>query len=226
MNKIIDTLFGQGRWKLFVEGYFNTIVITVFAVLIGVIIGTLLAICKVLPKNRWWQIVLDKFASVYLAVIRGTPIMVQLMIFYFLLTKNIPMSPLLIAIVGFGINSGAYVAEIMRSGIMSIEKGQMEAGRSLGLSYGKTMIKIILPQAVKNILPALGNEAIVLIKETSVASVVTVTEFFNAAKYITSATYDYITPYLFIALVYFLTVMLLSFLLSKFEKKLRSGDAR
>lgn len=225
-NKIYDVLFSGGRWKLFVEGYVNTIVIAVFALIIGVIIGTLLSLCKVIPRNTWWAKILNKVADVYIAVIRGTPILVQLMIFYFIIFKGVDMPALIIVIIGFGINSGGYVAEIMRSGIMSIDKGQMEAGRSLGLGYGATMTKIILPQAIKNILPALGNEVIVLIKETSVASVITITEFWNAAQYIASQSYNVFIPYIFAALVYLLTVLLLSFGLSKLEKKLRKGDAR
>lgn len=226
IDKIIDILFRDGRFGLFVEGYVNTIIITVGAIAIGIILGVLLSICKVLPRKAWWQKILNKIADVYITVIRGTPILVQLAILYFGILRSIDIPVLIVAVFGFGINSGAYVAEIMRGGIMSVAKGQMEAGRSLGLSYGQTMVKIILPQAVKNILPALGNEAIVLVKETSVASIITVTEFFNAAKLVTSATYNFFIPYLFAAAVYLVTVMLMTFGLSKLEKRLRRGDVK
>lgn len=223
---VLETLFGKGRWKLFIEGYVNTIIIAVTALIIGVVIGTLIALCKVIPRNKWWGKFLNGFGSVYLTVIRGTPVLVQLMIYYFILFPSLRLPALLVAIIGFGINSGAYVGEIIRGGMLSVAKGQMEAGRSLGLSYSQTMMRIIIPQAVKNILPALGNEAIVLVKETSVASVITVMEFWNAATKVGTASYDVIAPYLFAAAVYLVTVMLMSFGLSKLERRLRRGDAR
>ncbi len=225
MARIIEVLFGADRWKLFLTGYLNTIIMSVGAVVFGIILGTLLAVCKVLPRDRLYAKILNKIADVYITVIRGTPILVQLMIFYFAVFPA--ATPVLItAIVGFGINSAAYVAEIMRSGIMSLDHGQMEAGRSLGLSYKQTMFKIVLPQAVKNILPALGNELIVLVKETSVASLVTITELTEAARRVSTVTYEAFIPYLFVAVVYLLTVMLLSFGLTKLEKRLRKSERK
>ena len=200
--------------------------ITFGALVLGIIIGTLLSICKVLPKKNVLNKVLSGFADVYLAVIRGTPVLVQLMIIYYLIFFGVMVSPYVIAIVGFGINSGAYVCEIMRGGIMGVDRGQMEAGRSLGLSYNQTMAKIILPQSVKNILPALGNEAITLVKETSVAVIIGVSEFFAEIKAIATSNYDMLTPYLFAAVVYLITVFIMSTLLKKLEKRLRKSEGK
>lgn len=224
--EIVDILFSRGRFGLLVDGYINTLIITVCSVIFGFIFGVLLAVCKVLPRVRWWQKVLYYIAHVYITVIRGTPVLVQLAILYFGVFYGVDIPPLFVAVIGFGINSSAYVAEIMRGGIMSVAKGQMEAGRSLGMSYGQTMIKIVIPQAVKNILPALGNEVIVLVKETSVASVITVTEFFTATQNITNVSFNFFIPYLFAALVYLATTMILAYLVSLLEKRLRRGDAR
>lgn len=209
-----------------VQGFVNTLIITFFAILIGIVIGTILAIFKVLPQKRIVFRVLSRAADTYIAVIRGTPILVQLMIFYYIVFYGVRINSLFVAVIGFGINSGAYVAEIMRSGILAVDIGQTEAGRSLGLGYKDNMILIVLPQALKNILPALGNEAIMLVKETSVASVITVTEFFNAIKLIGKASYNVTVPYLFSALVYLVTVLLMTWGISRLEAYLRKGDVR
>jgi His/Glu/Gln/Arg/opine family amino acid ABC transporter permease subunit len=223
---VFEILFKDGRLGMMAQGLLNTFVITFFAILIGIVIGTALAVCKVLPQDTLWARILSRFADVYIAVIRGTPILVQLMIFYYIVFYGIAVNALLVAVIGFGINSGAYVAEIMRSGILAVDKGQTEAGRSLGLGYKATMFKIVLPQAVKNILPALGNEVIMLVKETSVASIITVTEFFNAVKSIGYASYNLTVPYLFAAAVYLVIVLGLTYAIGKLEKRLRRGDAR
>ncbi|GHV84212.1 amino acid ABC transporter permease [Spirochaetia bacterium] len=226
MRQIFEILFTRGRIDLMVQGFINTLIITFFAVLIGTVIGTILAIFKVLPQKSLFSKIASRAADVYIAVIRGTPILVQLMIFYYIVFYGVQINSLLVAIIGFGINSGAYVAEIMRSGIMAVDIGQTEAGRSLGLSYKENMTLIVLPQAVKNILPALGNEAIMLVKETSVASVITVSEFFNTIKLIGKASYNVTVPYLFSALIYLITVLLMTAGISKLERYLRRGDRK
>lgn len=226
MARIIEVLFTTDqRWEIFLYGYLNTVLISLGAVVLGIILGILLAVCKVLPRDRIIVKILNKAADVYITVIRGTPVLVQLMIFYFaVFPAGTP--EIIVAIIGFGINSSAYVAEIIRSGIMSLDPGQMEAGRSLGLSYPATMIKIVLPQAVKNILPALGNELIVLVKETSVASVVTITELTEAARRVSSDSYEAFIPYFFVAIVYLLTVLILTYFLTKLEKRLRKSERK
>lgn len=213
------------------EAYGWTIFITVFALLIGIILGTLLAVCRVIPQTNIVSKALNKIAGAYISIFRGTPLMVQLFIFSFVIFArvvlvNSTVSAYLIAVIGFGLNSAAYVSENIRAGILSIDKGQMEAGRALGLSYGKTMWNVILPQAAKNIIPPLGNEAITLVKDTSVALIIGVNEFFTAIKLLTASTYNVLTPYLFAAVVYYITVAIMSFGLNKLEKRLRRSDAR
>jgi His/Glu/Gln/Arg/opine family amino acid ABC transporter permease subunit len=226
VEEIAGILFTRGRMGLMAQGFINTLIITFFAVLMGIAIGTILAIFKVLPQKKLVSRVLSRIADVYIGAIRGTPILVQLMIFYYIVFYGVRINSLFVAVIGFGINSAAYVAEIMRSGILAVDIGQTEAGRSLGLSYRDNMILIVLPQALKNILPALGNEAIMLVKETSVASVITVTEFFNAIKLIGKASYNVTVPYLFSALVYLVTVLLMTRGISGLEGYLRRGDMR
>ena len=213
------------------RAYGWTIFITVGALIIGIILGTLIAVCKVIPHNNFITKALDKIVSVYVAIFRGTPLTVQLFIFYFIIFAGVTIinsniHPYLIAVVGFGLNSAAYVSETIRAGILSVDKGQMEAGRALGLSYGKTMRSVIIPQAAKSIIPPLGNEAITLVKDTSVALVIGVSEFFTAIRNIVAATYDVLTPYIFAAIVYFVTVLIMTFALNKLEKRLRRSDAR
>ncbi|MCQ2409041.1 MAG: amino acid ABC transporter permease [Clostridia bacterium] len=229
--KIDFSIFNPDIIKLLGTAYGWTIAITVVALAIGIIIGTVLAIFMVLPKTNIFNKFLNFIANAYLAVIRGTPSLVQLMIIYFVIFSDVvffnrAVSPYIIAMIGFGLNSGAYVAEIMRAGIQSVDKGQMEAGRSLGLSYGSTMWHIILPQSAKNILPPLGNEAIALVKETSVALIIGVSEFFTAIKSIAASTYNVITPYLLAAVVYFVTVYIMTIGIKLLEKRLRKNEHR
>ena len=213
------------------RAYGWTLFIAVGALTIGVILGTLIAVCKVIPHNNFITKALDKITSLYVAIFRGTPLTVQLFIFYFIIFASVTIinsviHPYLIAVVGFGLNSAAYVSETIRAGILSVDKGQMEAGRALGLSYGKTMRSVIIPQAAKSIIPPLGNEAITLVKDTSVALVIGVSEFFTAIRNIVAATYDVLTPYIFAAIVYFVTVLIMTFILNKVEKRLRRSDVR
>jgi len=229
--KIDLSIFNENIIKLLAKAYGWTLAITAVALVIGIIIGTILAIFMVLPKTNLFNKFLNFIANTYLAIIRGTPALVQLMIIYFVIFADViffnrEINPYIIAMLGFGINSGAYVAEIMRAGIQSVDKGQMEAGRSLGLSYGSTMWHIILPQSAKNILPPLGNEAVALIKETSVALIIGVSEFFTAIKSIAASTYNVITPYLLAAIVYFVTVYIMVFFIKLLEKRLRQNEHR
>ena len=229
MKLDFSIIFRKEILLLLLKSYGWTLAITVMALAIGIILGTILAVFMVLPKDKFINKVLNGFSQTYLAVIRGTPVLVQLMIICFVIFAGViffnrEVSPYIIATIGFGLNSAAYVAEIMRAGIMSVDRGQFEAGRAVGLSYGTTMKRIILPQSAKNILPPLGNEAIVLLKETSVALIIGVSEFFTAIKGIVNTSYNVITPYLFAAAVYFVTVYLISFGLKLLERRLARSE--
>ncbi|MBQ9115290.1 MAG: amino acid ABC transporter permease [Clostridia bacterium] len=229
MKLDFSIIFRKEILLLLLKSYGWTLAITVMALAIGIILGTLLAVFMVLPKDKFINKVLNAFSQTYLAIIRGTPVLVQLMIICFVIFADViffnrEISPYIIATIGFGLNSAAYVAEIMRAGIMSVDRGQFEAGRAVGLSYGTTMKRIILPQSAKNILPPLGNEAIVLLKETSVALIIGVSEFFTAIKGIVNTSYNVITPYLFAAIVYFITVYLISFGLKLLERRLQRSE--
>ncbi len=225
----LTIIFKKEILLLLLKSYGWTIAITAMALALGIIIGTILAVFMVLPKTNVFSRILNGFAKIYLALIRGTPTLVQLMIIYFVILADViifnrEVSPYFVAAIGFGINSGAYVAEIMRAGIMSVDKGQMEAGRAVGLSYGTTMMNVVLPQSARNILPPLGNEAIVLVKETSVALIIGVQEFFTTIKGLVNSTYNVITPYLFAAIVYFITVFIMSTILKYIERRLAKSD--
>lgn len=211
------------RYIVYFQGLKITLLISFFAILIGIVIGVMVAIVKVTATNakmKW----LVSVCNVYINIIRGTPLMVQLLIIYNLIFTSRNTNELVVGAVCFGINSGAYVAEIIRAGIESIDRGQLEAGRSLGLNYLQTMRLIILPQAVRNILPALGNEFIVLIKETSVASVIAINDLTKVAQYIGSRTWDILPPLVIAAAFYLVIVMGFTKLLGIFERRLAKGD--
>ena len=214
----------DNRWKYIVNGLGVTLRVTLFAVLIGIAIGFVIAIIRSTYEKTGKLKILNFLANIYLTVIRGTPVVVQLLIIYFVIFASFRVDKIFVAIVAFGINSGAYVAEIIRSGIMSIDPGQMEAGRSLGFNYIQTMWHIIIPQAFKNVLPALGNEFIVLLKETSVAGYIALEDLTKGADIIRSQTYSPFIPLLSVAAIYLGIVMLLSFLLKKLERRLRSSE--
>ena len=216
----------DSRWQFIVSGLKNTIIITFFAVLLGIFLGFVIAIVRSTHDKTGKLKILNVICRVYLTVIRGTPTMVQLLIVFYVIFATIDPGKIVVAIIAFGMNSAAYVAEIVRSGIMSIDQGQFEAGRSLGLNYTQTMIKIILPQAVKNILPALGNEFITLLKDTSLITVIGGKEMTYAAKAVIAKTYQGLFPLFGIALMYLLLVMLFSKLLSVLERRLRQSDRR
>ena len=212
------------RWKYMVNGLGNTIKITFFAVLLGIVLGFLVALIRsTYEKTRklWF---LDMLCRVYLTVIRGTPVLIQLMIIYFVVFGSMRIDKVLVSVLAFGINSGAYVAEIFRSGIMSIDNGHFEAGRSLGFNYRQTMFYIVTPQAFKNVLPALGNEFIVLLKETSVAGYIAIQELTKGADIIRSRTYNAYMPLLAAGAIYLIMVMIFTHFVQKLERRLRNSD--
>ena len=208
------------RWMSLLWGLFVTLKITFFAVILGFVLGFSVAIVRNVYENTKKLKILNFICNVYLTVIRGTPVVVQLLIIYFVIFSSIRIDKSIAAILAFGINSGAYQAEIFRSGIISIPKGQMEAGRSLGFSYAQTMVNIIMPQAIKNVLPTLGNEFIVLMKETSVAGYIALEDLTKAGDVIRSRTYSAMMPFLAVALLYLIMVMFFTYLLKLFERRL------
>ena len=214
----------DNRYMYLVKGFFVTLEIAFCAVLLGLIIGFAVAVVRCTADQTGELKYLDFLCRVYLTIIRGTPVVVQLLIIYFVIFGSLDVSKVLVAVVAFGINSGAYVAEIIRGGINSIDPGQMEAGRSLGLSYSRTMGFIVLPQALKNVLPALGNEFIVLLKETSVAGYIALQDLTKAGDIIRSQTYDAFLPLMAVALIYLAVVMLLSWLLGRLETRLKRNE--
>lgn len=207
-------------------GLLNTLQIAAFGFLIGLVLGSLLAVFKVLPAYHAWQKVLSRIADVYIALFRGTPIVAQLLVGWYVLKPLLglkSMTALTACIVIFGLNSAAYVGEIVRGGILSVDKGQMEAGRALGLSYAATMGRIVLPQAYRNTLPTLGNELISLVKETSVVSFVGAIDLFNAFSKIGAHNYEYMIPYLALAAIYLVMIVLITIALKLIEKRLAKG---
>ncbi len=223
INNLYRTFIEKDRYMAFVNGLGVTLEISFFAVLLGVAIGVLVAVVKYSAAKNKAMRPLDLLCSLYVNIIRGTPVYVQLLIMNSIVLASMK-NHTVIAIVTFGINSGAYVAEIIRAGINSIDKGQFEAGASLGLSSGTVMKAIILPQAIKNILPALGNEFITLIKETAIAGALAVSDMTKAAERISGVTYDLYTPLLSVAVIYLVLVMGLTKLLHIFERRLAESD--
>ena len=228
VDKFIDIFIDQNGYVRVVEGLQNTLLIAVLGLLIGIVIGTLIATVRVVPKYKLLPRVLNGFCSFYVALFRGSPMVVQLLVGYYVLLPllGVRTSGLNVAIAVFGLNSGAYISEIMRSGIQSVDPGQMEAGRAVGLSFSASMCKIVIPQAVKNILPTLGNEFITLVKETSVVSFVAVADLYMAFNYIGSNSYAFIGPYLVMAVIYIVLVLVISLLVKLLERSLRKSDRR
>ncbi len=222
--KFTNNFITDNRWKYLWDGLGVTLKVTFFAVLIGILLGFTIAIIRSTHDKTGKLKILDFFCRVYLTVIRGTPVVVQLLIIYFVIFASVNIDKVLVAIIAFGINSGAYVAEIVRSGIMSIDQGQMEAGRSLGFNYVQTMYYIILPQAFKNVLPALANEFIVLLKETSVSGFIALQDLTKGGDIIRGRTYDALMPLLAVALIYLVIVVLLSKGVEMMERRLRSSE--
>ena len=225
-ESIRQNFIEDDRWKYLVNGLKTTLIITLFAVLLGMVIGFLVAIIRSTYLRTKKLLIPDLVCRLYLTVIRGTPVVVQLLIIYFVIFGSVDISKTFVAIVAFGINSGAYVAEIVRGGIMSIDVGQLEAGRSLGLNYRQTMTYIIMPQAVKNVLPALCNECIVLLKETSVAGYIAIEDLTRGGDIIRSITFAPFLPLLAVALIYLIVVILLTKLVGILERRLSANDRR
>jgi polar amino acid transport system permease protein len=209
------------------KGLWATMQIAIVGLLIGIVIGTLIAVVRVMPKYKLLPRILDKICVCYIELFRGTPMVVQLLIGYWVLLPLLGItvnSGIPVAVVVFGLNSGAYVSEIMRGGINSVDAGQMEAGRAVGLTYATTMLKIVVPQAIKNILPTLGNEFIVLIKETSIVSFIAVTDLYKSFKQLGDPTYNYTVPYLMLALTYLVMVLLISWGVRVLEAKMKKSE--
>ncbi|MBQ9781947.1 MAG: amino acid ABC transporter permease [Clostridia bacterium] len=226
-EKFVKTLIDKNGYKLVLEGLWNTVQIAVIGLLIGIVIGTIIAIVRVMPKYKLLPRILDKICGCYVELFRGTPMMVQLLIGYNVLLPILGISVdsgLPVAIAVFGLNSSAYVSEIMRSGINSVDAGQMEAGRAVGLSYWTTMFKIVIPQAVKNILPTLGNEFIVLVKETSITGYVATIDLTRAFTKLGSDSMSYVIPYLMLGVAYLIIVLLISWGVRTLEKKLKKSE--
>lgn len=228
LSRFIEVFWEKNGYVKVIEGLENTLLIAVTGLLVGILIGTLIATVRVLPKYKILPRILNTVCEVYVAMFRGTPMVVQLLVFYYVLLPLMGwnITGLQVAMVVFGLNSGAYISEIMRSGIQSVDPGQMEAGRAVGLSFGTSMLKIVIPQAVKNILPTLGNEFIVLIKETSVVSFVGAADLYVAFSYIGSNSYEFMVPYLVMALIYIVLVMFISLLVKLMERSLKKSDRR
>ena len=228
VDKFIDIFLNQNGYVKVVQGLQNTLLIAICGLIIGIVIGTLIATVRVIPKYKTLPRVLNHICSFYVELFRGTPMVVQLLIFYYVLLPifGVKITGVQVSMVVFGLNSGAYISEIMRSGIQSVDPGQMEAGRAVGLSFGTSMMKIVIPQAVKNILPTLGNEFISLIKETSVVSFVGAADLYVAFNYIGSNSYEFMVPYLVMALIYIALVLVITLLVKLLERSLKKSDRR
>lgn len=228
VDRFLEVFIDKNGYVRVLDGLQNTLLIAITGLLIGIVIGTLIATVRVVPKYKTLPRVLNGICSFYVGLFRGTPMVVQLLVFYYVLLPilEVNMTGVQVSMMVFGLNSGAYISEIMRSGIQSVDPGQLEAGRAVGLSFHTSMIKIVIPQAVKNILPTLGNEFISLIKETSVVSFVGAADFYVAFSYIGSNSYEFMVPYLVMAVIYILMVMLISLLIRLMERRLKKSDRR
>ena len=246
VERFLKEFIDNGAYKEVLQGLENTMTIAFYGFIIGIVIGTLIAVIRVLPKNNMMpksgkKIVrflshirsyvlpklLDSFCTLYVGIFRGTPIVVQLLVFYFVILPLMGLEKIdsiSVAIMVFGMNSGAYISEIMRGGILSVDPGQMEGGRSVGMSYSATMLKVVIPQAIKNILPTLGNEFIALVKETSVVSFVGAMDLYKSFRSIGATTYQYMVPYLTMAVIYIVIVMIITIFIKFMERRLRKSD--
>lgn len=220
-----EAFISANRWQLYLKGLGTTMQVAVFAAIIGTIIGTVLAFMKISTRRNGKPTIFSHIANIYIDIIRGTPSVLQLLIMWFVVLKSCH-NGILVASITFGINSGAYVAEIVRAGILAVDKGQTEAGRSLGLNQLQTMRHIVLPQAFKNVLPPLGNEFIVLIKETAIVGYVSLRDLTRTAHQLTAALYQPFIPLVIAAVIYFIVIKILTILLAKLERRLRKSDNR
>ncbi len=226
IDVFIDQFLKYGGYNRVLEGLKNTLIIAIMGLVIGIVIGTIIAAIRVMPKYRAFPRILNGFCNFYVGFFRGTPMVVQLLLFYYVLLPllGIKLTSVIVSIIVFGLNSGAYISEIMRAGIMSVDSGQMEGARAMGLSFSASMVKIVIPQAVKNILPTLGNEFIVLIKETSVVSFVGASDLYVAFNYMASNSYEFMVPYLVMAAIYIVLVLIITLGIRIMERSLRKSD--
>ena len=222
----LKSLIEYEGYRDVLAGLKNTVIIAVMGLIIGSVIGTLIAAVRVMPKYSFFARVLDGVCSFYVSFFRGTPMVVQLLVFYYVLFPlvGVNIDSLSVAMLVFGLNSGAYISEIMRGGILSVDPGQMEGGRAMGLSFSATMMKIVIPQAVKNILPTMGNEFITLIKETSIVSFVGAMDLYKAFNDMGTNNYEFMVPYLAMAVIYIIMVLAISLLIKLMERRLRKSD--
>lgn len=227
-DRFLKYFIEYGGYKRVQEGLKNTLIIAVLGLLFGILIGTLIAAVRVMPKYKRLPRILNGFCSFYVGFFRGTPMVVQLLLFYYVLLPiiGIKISSVEVSVLVFSLNSGAYISEMMRAGIQSVDPGQMEAGRAVGLSFGATMTMIVIPQAIKNILPTLGNEFIALIKETSVVSFVGASDLYVAFNYIGSNSYEFMVPYIVMAMIYIVMVVIITILIKLTEHYFAKSDRR
>lgn len=219
-ENIYNSFIYQDRYKYYLTGLGNTIIMAFFACLIGVILGLILSLIIDYNEKTGKLYLLSAFARMYIGIIRGTPALLQLMILYYIIFKSVNINIVVVGIISFGLNSGAYVSQIIKSGLISIPKGQEEASTMLGFNYFQTMKYVIMPQALRNVLPALGNEFITLLKETSVAGYIGILELTKASDIVASSTYDYFFPLLIVAIIYLILTLGLTKLLNFFERRL------
>lgn len=222
--KFINDFVTDERWRYLWDGLLVTLKVTFFAIIIGIALGFIVAVIRSTHDKTGKMGFLNGICKIYLTVIRGTPVVVQLLIIYFVIFSSVNIDKSVVAVIAFGLNSGAYVAEIFRSGIMSLDNGQSEAGRSLGLNYTQTMLNIVMPQAFKNVLPALANEFITLLKETSVSGYIALQDLTKGGDIIKGRTYDAFMPLIAVALIYLILVVGLSAAVTRLERRLRSSD--
>ncbi|MCH5142138.1 MAG: amino acid ABC transporter permease [Clostridiales bacterium] len=215
-----------GHFKNFLTGLQNTAIIAVFGFTIGLILGCILSTILIIPKKNLIVTVLKRIIDVYVAVFRGTPMVVQLLLFHFAIFRAVIIPPVIEASLIFGLNSSAYMTEIIRGGINSVDKGQLEAGRSVGLSFTTTMVRVVIPQAIKNVIPSLGNELISLLKETSIVSFIAILDLTKAFRNIAESTYEYFVPYIGLAVVYLVAVIILTIIIKLIERRLRKSEKK
>ena len=227
-DRFLKYFIEYGGYKRVQEGLKNTLIIAVLGLLFGILIGTLIAAVRVMPKYKRLPRILNGFCSFYVGFFRGTPMVVQLLLFYYVLLPiiGVKISSVQVSVLVFSLNSGAYISEMMRAGIQSVDPGQMEAGRAVGLSFSATMSMIVIPQAIKNILPTLGNEFIALIKETSVVSFVGASDLYVAFNYIGSNSYEFMVPYIVMAAIYIVMVVIITILIKLTEHYFAKSDRR
>ncbi len=224
INEFKFNFIEGNRYQYILQGLGNTILISLLAVVVGIVIGFLVAIIRSNHDKNGSMKIANAICNIYLTVIRGTPTMIQLLIIYYVIFASVNVPKVVVAFVAFGLNSGAYVAEVVRSGIMAVDQGQFEAGRSLGLNYNQTMRYIIMPQAFKNVLPALGNEFIVLLKETSISGYIGLTDLTHGGDIIRGITYSALMPLLAVAAIYLMLVTGLSYCMQRLERRLRANE--